>query len=509
MKQPLQLRNWFSGSIQRKLTLFVVLVCLVLIGLFWVFAVQLLQPAYNMSIRRELEGTLETFVAVLDEAAQDGVPLTGYYVTETGVVKSLSPESIALLNEEIEQGRMNIDDVCIDISDKSLNNVFLQENLSSVCTLHNASGMLGESTGPNGDVAQLVRGEVFAYGHCDLVLDMQMVVGQKTQNEEVAVVLSVGLERVPQATEVLKELMFFVGLLMMCVAVLLAWIFSFWFTKPLRRLSAATKEVTKGNYDARVQVLGADEIAHLSTDFNHMAEEVQKSYESQRDLYANVSHDLRTPLTLIKGYAETLRDLTGGDPKKRTEQLNVIVDESNRLSALVNNVLELSRMSSGVEKYNPVCFDLTQLCEEVGERYEGAGTGDNYHFVFEGEQPLDVMADPELLQRALHNLLGNALKHIGEDGYIGLRVFKTQENRARVEVVDHGAGICEKDMPHLFDKYYRSRADSGKPGTGLGLSITKAIFTAGGLSYGVDSKEGEGARFWFEIDLHKTPCKKQ
>ncbi len=508
MRKPLQLTSWFSGSIQRKLTLFVVLVSLMLIGLFWVFAVQLLEPMYNLSIRRELQTNLKKFVSVLDVAVDEGVPLTGYYLTENGIVKSLSLECVALLNAEIERGNLNIDDVCIDISDQSLDNIFIQENLSSVCALHNTSGMLGETTGPNGDLARSVREEVFVNGTCDAMVDMQMVMGQTTQNAEVAVVLSAGMERVPQATTVLRELMFFVGILVIAVSVLLAWVFSFWFTKSLRRLSAATKEITKGNYDARVQVKGSDEISHLSTDFNHMAEEVQHAYELQRDLYANVSHDLRTPLTLIKGYAETLRDLTGDNPKKRTEQLNVIVEESNRLSALVNNVLELSRMSSGVEKYTPVCFDLTQLCEEVGERYEAAGETENYHFVFEGEEPLDIMADPDLLQRALHNLLGNALKHVGEDGYIGLRVFRIQDNRARVEVIDHGKGISEKDLPYLFDKYYRSREDAGKPGTGLGLSITKAIFTASGFSYGVDSRPNEGARFWFETDLRKTPCKK-
>ncbi len=507
MKNPLQLRSWLAGSIRRKLTFFVVLVSLVLIVLFWLFAVQFLQPAYNMSIHAELNRTLNTFMSVLNEAEKEGVPIVGYYFTKEGVVQSLSPESIALLNEEIENGRLNIDDVCIDVSNENYNNIFLQENSTSFCVLHNQSGMLGEEGGPNGELVRAIRQDVFTNGSCDIATDMQMIRGQTTDSGDIAVVLTVGLERVPQATEVLKDLMLFVGLLMVLIAVLLAGVFSFWFTKPLRRLSAATQEVTKGNYDARVQVRGSDEIARLSTDFNHMAEEVQRSYELQRDLYANVSHDLRTPLTLIKGYAETLRDLTGDDAKKRTEQLTVIVEESNRLSALVNNVLELSRVSSGVEKYEPVCFDLTQLCEEVGERYEAAGQQENYHFVFEGAEPLDITADPGLLQRALHNLLGNALKHIGEDGYIGLRVFKTPENCARVEVVDHGNGISETDLPHLFDKYYRSRKDAGKPGTGLGLSITKAIFIASGFSYGVESKEGEGAMFWFETRLADKRCK--
>ncbi len=495
------LRKWFAGSIRRKLTFFVVLVCLLLIGLFWLFAVELLEPVYNASIHNDLERTMGVFAKVLDEAGDGGVPLTALYLTEEGMVEGLSPQCIDLLNQEIESGNMQIEHLCIDISGKNLRNVFLQDSLSARCLLHDKNGMLGEEAGPNSDTVQYLRQTVFNEGSSYHKTPVQMVMGRTAAGGELAVIISVSLERVPQATKVLSELMFFVALLLILIAILCAFVFSHWFTKPLTRLSAATHEVTRGNYDARVSVKGCDEIAQLSGDFNQMAEEVKRSYELQRDLYANVSHDLRTPLTLIKGYAETVRDLTGDNPVKRTEQLNVIVDESNRLSALVGNVLELSRVSSGAEKPEPVRFDLTQLCDEVGERYVEASRQENYHFVFEGEEPLDVLADPGLLERALHNLLGNALKHLGEDGYIGLRVQRTAENRARVEVLDHGPGIPENDLPHLFDKYYRSRADAGKPGTGLGLSITKAIFAASGFSYGVESEEGEGAMFWFEAPL--------
>ncbi|MDL2252506.1 HAMP domain-containing histidine kinase [Ruminococcaceae bacterium OttesenSCG-928-I18] len=498
-----EFRKWFTGSIRRKLTFFVILVCLLLIGLFWVFAVRLLEPAYNASIRNDLSRTVEVFVEVLDGAEEKEVPLVADYITPQGVVTGLSPECLALLNKEIEAGRLQIDHLCIDISGQDLRNLFLQDGLSSRCALHEGTGMLGEAAGPDNDTVMYLRQGVFESGGCFHKTPVQMVMGQTTTSGNLAIIISANLERVPQATKVLSELMFFVALLLIVISIVCALVFSRWFTKPLTKLSTATQEITKGNYEARVQVKGCDEIARLSEDFNQMAEEIGKSYELQRDLYANVSHDLRTPLTLIKGYAETLRDLSGDDPQKRQEQLNVIIDESNRLSALVGNVLELSRVSSGVQKPEPVLFNLTQLCEEVGERYEDAGKQDNYHFVFEGKEPLDIEADPGLLQRALHNLLGNALKHVGDDGYLGLRVFRTPDQTARVEIIDHGLGISEQDLPHLFDKYYRSRADAGKPGTGLGLSITKAIFIASGFAYGVQSEEGKGALFWFEAPLVK------
>lgn len=114
------------------------------------------------------------------------------------------------------------------------------------------------------------------------------------------------------------------------------------------------REIADGNYDVQVPVVRNDELGLLGREFNHMAQEVKRSAQLEKDILANVSHDLRTPLTLIKGYAETVRDITGDDKAKRTEQCSIIVDETDRLSALVNSVMELSKVSSGAEKLNPL-----------------------------------------------------------------------------------------------------------------------------------------------------------
>ena len=218
----------------------------------------------------------------------------------------------------------------------------------------------------------------------------------------------------------------------------------------------------------------------------------------QRDLLANVSHDLRTPLTLIKGYAETMRDINGGDEEKRNEQLDIIIDESDRLSSLVNSVMDLSKYSSGAVKPHKVRFDLAQMCDEVGSRYENICEQSGAHLVIEADEPCMVLADPDSMQRVIHNLLANAVHHVGEDGYLALRALSREGGGVRVEVEDHGAGIPKEDLPYIFDKYYRSRADAGKVGTGLGLSITKAILVSHGFAFGVRSEVGSGSVFWFE-----------
>lgn len=499
---PLRFKRWVSGSIRRKLTLFVLLVCIVLIALFWVFAVQLLEPAYNAVIRRDLAKTLDSFTAIINKAYKDGVPVLVEYTTANGTVTVFNQECIDLVNDEILAGNLVIKDLCIDISDASLQNIFVR-NTDPIpnCALHDSAGLIGEAAGRGGDFALALRAQTFECASVYQELDRQMIQGKTAADGAIAVIMSANLERIPQAVGVLRQLMLFVSLLLIALSILFAFFFSNWFTRPIHRLSAATKEIVKGNYAVRVKEVGGDEIAALSKDFNVMAKEVDRSLKLQKDILANVSHDLRTPLTLIKGYAETVRDLTGDDEQKRTEQLNVIVDESDRLSALVGNVMELSRMSSGNERPNPVRFNLSQLCDEVAYRYQAIGENPGYHLEFSACESCDVYADPGLVERALHNLLGNAINHVGEDEYIGLTVEKTDDGKARVQVSDHGPGIAEKDLPHLFDRYYRSRSDAGKPGTGLGLSITKAIFEQSGFTYGVNTKKGEGSTFWFEAPL--------
>ena len=215
------------------------------------------------------------------------------------------------------------------------------------------------------------------------------------------------------------------------------------------------------------------------------------------NLLRAVSHDLRTPLTLIKGYAETVRDLTGDDKAHRDEQMNIIVDEADRLTALVSSVMELSKVTSGTYKCERVHFDMGQLCDEVSERYDAICAQNGWQLQLElPEEELPVYADPDMMQRALHNLLGNAMHHIGQDGIFILRAFRCSEG-VRVEVEDHGPGIAAADLPYIFDRYYRSRSDAGKQGTGLGLSITKAIFQQHSFRFGVQSTVGKGTTFWF------------
>ena len=193
-----------------------------------------------------------------------------------------------------------------------------------------------------------------------------------------------------------------------------------------------------------------------------------------------------------------MRDLTGDDDAKRTEQCNIIVDETDRLSTLVNSVMELSKVQSGAEKPSLVDFDMSELCFEVAGRYDALCDKNHWHLDLQADEACPVSADPAMMERVLHNLLGNAFHHIGSDGVVVLRAIP-QQRGCRIEVEDHGPGIPPEDLPYLFDRYYRARQDSGRSGTGLGLSITKAILQQHGFAFGVNSAVGQGSTFWFEM----------
>ena len=495
-------RGAFFSLRWQVMAIFCAVVALAL-ALVWFISAQLLQPLYNRHIYNSLSTQVNRLAAMI-EASDAPVSYRAFAFSEA----ALNDEFWTGVDQAARDGRLDFRNNCVDIADGTLRHVASSENVYP-CLLHESSGdIFGGKIVTNRDSETIVafRKAVLEKGSVSQIVGtasgaQQMVVGRLAKNGdwgEYTVIISTTLTRVSEAAVVQGKLMPALFACLMALAVLAAWWLSRWLTKPLSQLSAAAKQMADGDYSVRVDVAHNDEIGRLADEFNHMADQVSRSAQLQRELLANVSHDLRTPLTLIKGYAETVRDLTGGDEKKRADQLNIIVDETDRLSGLVNSVMELSKVSSGSEQPQRVRFDLSQLCEEVAQRYEGVCAQTGCRLELEAGAPCTVSADPAMMERVLHNLLGNALHHVGADKTFILRVIPKEGGVVRVEVADHGAGIAPEDLPYIFDRYYRSRSDAGKTGTGLGLSITKAILKGHGFRFGVDSAVGKGSTFWFE-----------
>lgn len=299
------------------------------------------------------------------------------------------------------------------------------------------------------------------------------------------------------------------------IAVLLALSLSLYLTnrisKPIKELTAAAEEMGKGNYGVQFRGGPFSEITDLASTLTDASRELEKTDMYQKDLIANVSHDLKTPLTMIKSYAEMIRDLSGDNPAKRQEHLGVIMDEADRLNALVNDMLNLSRMQSRSIELSMDRFDLRAAAMSLMPSYDILADQEGYKFRVQiAKTPLWVNGDEGKIKQVLSNLISNAVKYCGEDKEI-LISLKKSGRKVRCEVRDHGAGIAPDELSHVWERYYKSSTHHVRSteGTGLGLSIVREILVLHKAEYGVLSKVGKGSVFWFEMDLAKPPEEKK
>ena len=272
---------------------------------------------------------------------------------------------------------------------------------------------------------------------------------------------------------------------------------------PLVKISRNADKLITGNFSMELKGCAYDEVATLTANLNAASDEIAKTETLRKDLMANVSHDLRTPLTMIKAYAEMIRDLSGNNPEKREKHLQVIIDETDRLTLLVSDILDLSKLESGVSTLNCTTFDFSGHLEDLMSRFSMLDDMKDYHVLQEIEPGVTVNADRQKLEQVVYNLVNNAINYIGDDREVKVRLFRKENGIARFEVADKGVGIPEEQLPYIWDRYYKvERSQNHKrtvKGTGLGLSIVKGILINHGFAYGCDSVVGEGSCFWFEF----------
>ena len=220
----------------------------------------------------------------------------------------------------------------------------------------------------------------------------------------------------------------------------------------------------------------------------------------QQEVIANVSHDFKTPLTMIKAYASMIREISGDDKEKRDAHAKIIIDESDRLTALVLDLLDISKLRAGFGADERTVFNLSEEVYRVAERFDYLKDTAGYQIETEVESDLYISANRARTEQVLYNLIGNAVNYTGQDKKVKVRLFVKGQN-LRFEVVDSGVGIKQEEIPTIWDRYYRSSETHKRPvkGTGLGLSIVKGILEAHGYPFGIESEEGKGSVFWVEF----------
>ncbi len=308
------------------------------------------------------------------------------------------------------------------------------------------------------------------------------------------------LEDIDSASVLIKGQLIYIMCFVLIFACFIAYFLSKRITKPITNITKKAREMGKGNYDIIFQENGTLEIDELSRTLNNTCKDMKKLDELRNDLLANVSHDLKTPLTMIKAYAEMVRDISYKDKEKREKDLNVIIDEADRLNVLVNDLLDLSKLQANSEGLNLEKYDLVHEIENVLRRYDIIKKTENYYFVFDLPEKALVVADKNKINQVIYNLINNAINYTGEDKKVTIRVSEKEKNYL-VEIIDTGKGIKTSDLPYIWDKYYKNDKNHKRNviGTGIGLSIVRNILEQHKFKYGVTSKKGKGATFYFEI----------
>ena len=236
---------------------------------------------------------------------------------------------------------------------------------------------------------------------------------------------------------------------------------------------------------------------------NYAATELSKNDNLQKELISNISHDLRTPLTMIRGYSEIMRDIPG---ENTPENFQIIIDETTRLAELVNGMLDLSRIQSGERVPQKKIFCLTDVIRATLTRYEKLVLRDGYKIDFDFSEEAFVFADQDMILQVVYNFINNAINYTGDDKYVKV-LQHVVDNTVRISVKDTGDGINEEDIPYIWDRYYKVDKVHRRAtvGTGLGLSIAKDVLEAHGATYGVESELKNGSTFWFELDIVDMP----
>ena len=294
----------------------------------------------------------------------------------------------------------------------------------------------------------------------------------------------------------------FVSLFVFVLAFAVASAVSGWFTRPLSEMTKKTRRLAKGDFEVDFHGTNyGEEMIELADTLNFASQELSKADRMQKELIANISHDFKTPLTMIKAYASMIMEISGDIPEKRNKHAQVIVDEADRLASLVGDILDISKIRSGLASLQTEKTDISALVYEILDRFDYLEETQGYHFVVEIEENLIAEVDRLKISQALYNLLGNAVNYTGDDKTVFV-ALKMQDNGVfRFSVRDTGKGIKREELSTIWDRYYRSSETHKRPvkGTGLGLSIVKAVFERHALFYGVESEENTGSTFFVDF----------
>lgn len=288
------------------------------------------------------------------------------------------------------------------------------------------------------------------------------------------------------------------------LSLLLSFIISGRFSRPLTEMNVISREIATGNFKRRVKVRTKDEVGQLAVNFNAMADSLEKLESMRRSFVANVSHELRSPLTSMKGYIQGVLDHTI-PVEDQDKYLRIALDETERMNRLINELMDLSRIETGQFSIDIKVVDINEIIRRVLISKEDRINDRGMEVEVDFEKDIFmIVGDPDRLQQVIINLLDNAIKFNREGGLLTFKTWLFKDN-VYVKIADQGPGIAKDEIPHLWEPFYqidKSRTRN-KEGTGLGLPIVKKIIEAHEQNIWLNSEEGKGSAFIFSLKAVK------
>lgn len=454
-------------SIKSKVWLYLITFALLILLFLWLFQVIFLNQFYLYYKTKDVEKTGEKIVSL--------------YETKDEFINEIN-------NLNIREA------MCIEIIDEENNSSYTSTNMNKVCSLRNErlnkykeEFILSDQ---NKTLYKIkIRDGIYTILYCHKL------------NDGSYMFLNASLNPTNSTVRILAYQLGIVTIIVLLLAALFSYILSKILTKDIIRLNDSANDMAKGNYNVVFPNSDIKEINELAETLNYAKDELQKTDNLRKDLIANVSHDLKTPLTMIRAYAEMVRDITYKDDKKREENLNIIINEVDRLNLLVSDILDLSRIQSDINELEYSEFDIISTCNEIINRFEIFAEKEKYSFEFKHkDKEIIIKADKKKLEQVIYNLIGNAINYAGKDKKV-IVTIKKEKDGIHVEVKDNGKGIDPEEIKYIWDKYYKNDKNHKRNvvGTGLGLSICKNILEKHKYKYGINSIKGKGSTFYFII----------
>ena len=478
-------------SIRWKLIVYFAVFVAIALLVMWVFQVYLLNNFYELIKRRELTRSAQTLslhleredldIHAYDQAVDGVMGVEIYLVTKNEIKQLVSVDATGQVGNTLETEQI------IRLCQKAAENegAFTGKFALGGLEVDNNNPLLFPNNKPQSNIAN-VR-----------LIHLKLVEGR--DSNAYLIVLNAALQPLSTTVQILRTQFLWIStILLICAGIMVFYLYRH-ISSPLVKMNESAKQLAHGKYDVEFSGEGYRETRELADTLNYASHELSRLDHLQKELIANISHDLRTPLTMIKGYSEVMRDIPG---ENTAENIQVVIDETTRLSELVNDLLDLSKIRSGSHKAMFEQFDLTSVVEEIMKRYDAFTAHQGYHITFHAEERATVFADRGMLLQVLYNLINNAINYTGDD--LCVTVKQTVENgHVRISVTDTGQGIEADQIPQIWDRYYKVDKVHRRAmiGTGLGLSIVKGVLDLHNAAYGVESQVGSGSTFWFELDI--------